>query len=494
MTRHRLLFFERSQILIWLGVVVFSVPLFGYALNGTYMRYSGDDYCYAASVTQLGFWKAQWLSYTQILTYNGNRYSLTLFAGLADLIGPKFNGVLPVVALVFWLLILTLLLRLFFEKLSICSDHRTLLALWVSEMLVFFTLYQIPDVAQSLYWRSGMLPYFAPLVVNSFLGYWIVRNGSRKRGLVGIALVTLFTAWIGGGFSETGAMFQAGLWGMVFVVAVLSRSKAKDTLYSPGIIHLLLVVLVGTVIAILMLALSPTVAARNLPPPEGNRVLKALSLSGWNTFLFFYFWVKGRTLPFLVNFGIFLLLGVSGLISLSHRLLRLQNLVLLWVSGIVIIFFSMLPFAYVQSSYPESRALVIMQWVATVLASVTGIWVGAWIKHFLSVRQEKLEAYLWGVASFALVVLCFYPVFASRNIYDDLPRHQKWAAFWDKRDAEIRDMARHNVQDVQVIQIDHIIPNVGDLSPDPEYWYNRCASLYYGVKSISASLPGWDEE
>lgn len=494
MTRHRLLFFERSQILIWLGIVAFSVPLFGYALNGTYMRYSGDDYCYAASVTQFGFWKAQWLSYTQILTYNGNRYSLTLFAGLADLIGPKFNGVLPAVALVFWLLILTLLLRLFFEKLSICSVHRTLLALWVSEMLVFFTLYQIPDVAQSLYWRSGMLPYFAPLVVNSILGYWIVRNGSRRRGLVGIALIALFTAWIGGGFSETGAMFQAGLWGVVFLVTVLSRFRAKDALNSPGIIHLLLMVLVGTLIAILMLALSPTIAVRNLPPPEGNKVLRALSLSGWNTFLFFYFWIKGRTLPLLVNFGFFLFLGTSGLVSLSHRLLRLQHIVLLWVSGIVIIFFSMLPFAYVQSSYPESRALVIMQWVATVLASVTGVWAGAWINRFLSARQEKLGPHLRKAIALALVFLCFYPVYASRNIYDDLPRHQKWATFWDKRDTEIRNMARHNVQDVRVIQIDHIIPNVGDLSPDPEYWYNRCASAYYWVKSISASLPGWDEE
>ncbi|MCX8024931.1 MAG: hypothetical protein N3A60_06990 [Thermanaerothrix sp.] len=488
------LFLDRNQLFVWLGLMVFSVPLFGYMLNGTYMRYSGDDYCYAASVAQYGFWKAQWLSYTQILTYNGNRFSLTLFAGLADLIGPKLNGLLPAIVLVSWWLILTLFVRLLFEKLSICSAHRTLLALWVSGMLVFFTLYQTPDVAQSLYWRSGMLPYFAPLVVNSFLGYWVVRNESLKRGLVSVALVTLLAAWIGGGFSETGAMFQASLWGMVFLTIVLSRFRAKDTLNSPRIIYLLLIILAGTLIAILMLVLSPTVAARNLPPPEVNKVLRALILSGWNTLLFFYFWIKGITLPLLVNFVIFLLLGVSGVISPSQRFVRLLNMVLLWVSVVVIIFFSMLPFAYIQSSYPESRALAIMQWVATVLASATGVGAGAWISRFLSVRQEKLKAYLLKVAPLALVILCFYPVYASRNIYNDLPRHQKWATFWDKRDAEIRDMARHNVQNVQVIQIDHIIPNVGDLSPDPEYWYNRCASIYYGVKSISAGLPGWDEE
>jgi len=69
-------------------VIVFALPLLAYAYMGSFMRYSGDDYCYAWILGQNGFWKAQVVSYFQVSTYNGNRYALTFFSGLADLYGP----------------------------------------------------------------------------------------------------------------------------------------------------------------------------------------------------------------------------------------------------------------------------------------------------------------------------------------------------------------------------------------------------------------------
>jgi len=45
---------------------------------------------------------------------------------------------------------------------------------------------------------------------------------------------------------------------------------------------------------------------------------------------------------------------------------------------------------------------------------------------------------------------------------------------------------------VDVILMDKIIPDVAELQPDPDYWYNNCAEWYYDLRRLSASLPGWD--
>ena len=49
-------------------------PLLLYAYMGSFMRLSGDDYCYGAYLVRLGFWRAQLESYLRISTYHGDRY------------------------------------------------------------------------------------------------------------------------------------------------------------------------------------------------------------------------------------------------------------------------------------------------------------------------------------------------------------------------------------------------------------------------------------
>ena len=40
--------------------------------------------------------------------------------------------------------------------------------------------------------------------------------------------------------------------------------------------------------------------------------------------------------------------------------------------------------------------------------------------------------------------------------------------------------------------LDHPIPWVAELGPDPAAAYNLCAQEYYGIPAIIADLPGWD--
>ncbi len=271
--------------LVLVGIGAFSVPLLGYFVTSTFMRYSGDDYCYAASLTQFGFWKSQWLSYTQILTYNGNRYALTLFSNLADLLGPRFNGFLPGIMLVLWLLGLAFLLKTSFEIFSVRVISKPMFAFWLAEILAFFTLYQTPDIAQSLYWRSGMLPYFAPIVANVLLLLWVSRSALRSRSFWSAGVLAFFFSWLSGGCSETGVMFQAGLWGAIFVIIWFNRNRVGHMRYISQLMPFVLAVLVGTIVAAITLAFSPTLQDRNLPSPDLSRISRSLSMAGWNTFL-----------------------------------------------------------------------------------------------------------------------------------------------------------------------------------------------------------------
>jgi hypothetical protein len=54
---------------------------------------------------------AQWLSYTEISTYNGNRFGLTFFSNQGDLFGPVDNVLYPGIVIVLWLADVFLSLR-----------------------------------------------------------------------------------------------------------------------------------------------------------------------------------------------------------------------------------------------------------------------------------------------------------------------------------------------------------------------------------------------
>jgi hypothetical protein len=241
------------RICVILGCLTFAVPLIGYMINGSAMRFSGDDYCYASVLQKSGFWKAQWLSYTQPQAYNGNRYALTLFSGISGLFGPVMNGVLPTLVIVVWLIGMIYATRniAHITRISIYLLEIFLLA----EAIIFFTLYTAPSIAQILYWRSGMLPYLAPLAANMYL-IGVILNITQKQKfklwkLVGIGLPAL----LAGGFSEAAAVFQTGLLAFMligaFFIVDISVEIKRDLIY------IISVALGFSLVACLLLAFSP---------------------------------------------------------------------------------------------------------------------------------------------------------------------------------------------------------------------------------------------
>jgi hypothetical protein len=473
-----------------------AIPLAAFAYMGSFMRYSGDDYCYAAVLAQNGFLKAQWESYFRITTYSGNRFALTLFSGISDLVGPRANAVLPGLAVLLWVMAtyfaLTCIARL--QNLRPTRWETALLA----EVIVLFTLALTPDVYQSLYWRSAMLPYLAPLVFNTALAgvaAWLASSLPSTINKHALALLagTAVVSILSGGFSETATVWQLSAWSLVlFRVLIRARTPGGRRLQS-GLPVVSLVA--GTLIALALLALSPVTQVRRLDLPAPPNVLELVRMTASHTYIFLHGIAKHHALPAFTAFLFSMLLAMrdggkespNPTASWKAVLLRL---VLAGTAAVLLIASAMSVSAYGLSSYPPARALIIPMFTLILALCVAGCQTGRAVVVRL---PQTARSVLHGVSPLLLLAMALVVAqAATAQILVERGKFQKWAAYWDARDLQIRSARQAGLFDLEVVQLDHLIPGVGDLSPDNGSWYNNCAEEYYDVDAISASLPGWD--
>ncbi len=154
--------------------------------------------------------------------------------------------------------------------------------------------------------------------------------------------------------------------------------------------------------------------------------------------------------------------------------------------------FCMVPSTFVRSVRPNPRGLITIRFIMVVAFSCIGWLTGQGLFSILNQKRKLLNVILAGsLLVMALVML--YPIRAAILTYSGAPHFQKWANLWDIRDANIRNANLNGVLDVEVMHLDKVIKRVGELSPDPDSWYNRCAAGYYGINSISATIPVWDK-
>jgi hypothetical protein len=471
------------------AALALAVPLGLYAYNGTLMRYSGDDYCYGGIFIRQGFWPANLYSYLHVSTYNGNRYALSFFSFVADALGPWANAAYPWGVILLWVLAAFLTLRAVGRAGSF--GFRPLELFLAAEALVVFTLTQTPDVTQSLYWRSGMLPYTAPLVANLFLLAGLLHAIRAERwgwvSAVGIGLLALVV----GGFSETGAALQAGWLGLFGTFLWLLNPCGRNR----RTFGLVLAAWIGTLAALILLAASPSNQERfaSLPPRPAWPVFVQLTIQSTRVF----FSVIRKYHGFQVALaGIFFTLLSLRVHARQPRPLHVGRwigaLVMLVGAALGLVACCMAPSAYAQSSYPTERVLVTTWFVTALAVAALGWWLGRALAQMKGVPQIP-----WGwlnlLGGALALVLALTTWAAVPDILRDTPKFSRWAALWDGRDQQIRQASQQGLGEIEVMQLDHVIKDVGELSPDPDYWYNHCAEWYYQMSLIKANQPGWDQ-
>lgn len=479
---------------LWLACLLLALPLLAYTLNGAQMRLSGDDYCYNGALSQYGFWGMQVESYTRLNYYNGNRYTLTLVSGLVGLLGPQANGWLPGLALAAWV-----------ASLAFAADQagkaagfplQRVEALFLAAHAAALSLAQTPSLEQSLYWRSAMLPYLAPLVTLSLLVGLAAWHSRRERtGAAGLAAITLL-AVLSGGFSEVGAALQLSVCGLAIGLLGWAAFRRRGSLRLAGALQAAAAALAGSLIAALLLSLSPHVSLASQTLPERAGLLTLARMTVHNAAVFLYVGLKTHWLAWLAS-----LLAGAGLGWEWHQSHPgaaagwrhgVGTASAIGLGGAILVLACFAPNAYVQQAAPEGRALILPQFIGVLTLLGLGI-AGGWLMGQAAQAVKIAGARLAWAAAAVFLVAGLYPLLPAQGEFAQAERYQRWSRFWDARDAAIRSARAEGVRSLEVVQLDHIIPNVAELSPDPDFWYNNCAEWYYGIDSLAANQPGWDK-
>ena len=181
----------------WVGLGLsgaLAAPLAVYASIGSFARYSADDYCWAGILRMQGFLQAQvhwYVGYSP-------RYAFTFVVNAIELAGTGVVPWLPPLAILAW--VLTLLWAIRGLRVRLGWLPGWLSALILAELLAFAAFQTAPDLAQSLYWQTGMLTYLLPLVLATFFIGWVARARATTAGSLMVCAGVTFVA---GGLSET---------------------------------------------------------------------------------------------------------------------------------------------------------------------------------------------------------------------------------------------------------------------------------------------------
>ena len=165
-----------KQWIVLLGVLVFSFGLGLFAYLGVFNRFYADDWCYNADFLELGL-LGTLRGYSYITTYASNRFSLTLFSGLFErlgILGVQF--ITPFFIFLFLFSTYKLLNNL--RKLWAKQTANSIIVL-SSGIIGYFTIYLAPHIYQSFYWRSGLLPYTAPLALTVLI-FSLLQSQARQ--------------------------------------------------------------------------------------------------------------------------------------------------------------------------------------------------------------------------------------------------------------------------------------------------------------------------
>ena len=478
----------RKKVILyfWIGVpiIAFAIALLIFAYLGTFSRYQADDYCIAAYVRLMGFWKTQTYMYTNW----ANSFSTNFLLSTIVFIGPRILPALPALVLLFWVFAIYWCISNALPSLV----HG--IAFLLAEMLVFFVIFEAPERYQTLYWLSGMIPYLLSLVLLTFLGHITLVMAKRiiiKPNwmiYVGMGLASFLI----GGFSETTVALQIGVFSLALIGVWFAHKKGTPR---RGFI-LLGIGFVSTLLSMLVLIIAPGNIVRQalLPPPPN--LIKLVTLSLRFALDFSRDSLKSLPLPTALSLILPMLLAYVGTTRQEYfKVLKVDSVRLILflliapIIGYLLIVCICAPSVYGESAYPEQRVLIAARYVMVTVTMFEGTLLGILISNFSSSWNTKFSQY-----SIKIIVACFlilassYPLRAALLTSVQIPEYRSRAMLLDARDLKIRIAVEQGITNVVVQAIDstHLLMELG---PNVDLWVNRCAARYYGAKSIQASIP-----
>ncbi len=464
-----------------MGITSLFVALGCFVYLGTFSRYIADDYCDTVLADSSSLFQALMVCYQTV----SDRYSNLLFDALTEYIFPHYIQAVPVVMIVLW----TVALIWFLHEAKLLAGLRWPFAVdvFLGALLSFFSILEAPNRFQTIYWRSSLATHFAPLVylmIVSALALLTIREMEARRSALWIGPLFMVLAFIGGGFSEPpDAMlitFSALALAAIMIWEKGSRRRSA--------ISIVAWILVGGVLALAVMALSPGNSFRLAKAPPG-----LVSLAS-RTLLYVVLFIRDSfialpipslfsiLIPFLLFYYLFQ--DRPPLLSNDRQKLAI-TLLITPVLMYILIASSFAPSVYGQS-YPEERARFAGQLTLITTLMLEGACLGVALTQ-IKLRWQSATGYL---ALGLLALSAFYPLRAAGNVlHESLPSYMQWASDWDARQLQIFTAKAQGQQELVIPQLNGV-EHTKELDPNPNFWINRCAAQFYGVTSIRAPYMG----
>jgi hypothetical protein len=464
--------------------------LLAHAYVGLFSRYWYDDFNTAAVLRNHGFLGSQRYWY---MNWSG-RFSFHLAVNLAELVGPWVVSLLPLAALSVWV---ALTAWAAYQAASLLGMvRRAQVALLSALLVVYATVESTADIAQSLYWQTGMLTYLAPLIFFTANAGLVVSSARQETGRIvpwRVCLCALL-ALTAGGFSEVSALLQAGGMSLLLVAALLGVRG----LCGRGTRALILAGFVGALAALLIVALAPGNEMRQ----AGGPAHAGLFWSAESSCRYALYFVEQHTrrwrgaalLCFVLPASLILWagaprLGSSAVTPDARRLLRL--LAYGTAAGLALIVLCFIPGFYAQSEALPRRAHIVPKFVLVCMNVYWGALAGLALLKATSGRKPLPRSLL--AAGCAVVVLMMVlPVTSARRTFALGARARVYAERWDEADRQIRAAAAGGAREVTVRAVEGGEWELGfgrpelRLSRDPKAPQNVAAATYYGLDSVKA--------
>jgi hypothetical protein len=473
--------------LIWqAGLILGSLGFLAYVIVlawlGWYTRYMADDFCNAVMFSRdpLGGLILRYME-----GWGGNRYSNIWLVGLSELLFSRHVNYLPVIHLFAWL---AGLVWLWIEI------RRRVGALWPASMtaymglsIAFFSLLQVTNLYQTVFWRSSMTTHFAPIVYGTLLAAYLLRlfnqNGRTLR--IRSKFAAALSAFLVGGFSEPADALQITLL-LLFILGVYAWVEKPAR---KKILSLLGWTLIGSLLSLLVMFLSPSNFRRLGDPPGLVQLVR-------DTIQYAYIFISSSfavlPLPSLLSVILpALLFWIHGrMTAVAHARERRRSMwVVMAVAPLImyiLVMASFSPSVYGQG-YPVERVRFYARLIMTVWLMLEGALLG-WSLAGISAGPSNRLAVLAGSVLFTAIVVV-YPFRAAVQAALKIPEYSERAALWDARDDYVRRLAESGERDLVVPGFSGVY-GVKELDDYETHWVNLCAAEYYGVNSIrTVSVP-----
>lgn len=463
---------KRTAVVSFFLLTIPALVLSLYAYLGFFSRLMADDFCTFNDAQRFKTLRFIWHWFNNW----GGRYSAIATDELLDTIGATGVRYVPLVVLLIWTVISSLMCRELLQKTFLTRMHP-LLSSALGVGIVFTVISLSPGITKVLFWWNGMRTYIPPLISFTFHAAflcWAMGGLKTKRQVWFGILASFIIALFSGGYNETFTLVQF----MVFSASTGLFMLNKKTHSKSGLFLLLAGAATGAALALTIMLISPGAALRRdifvSQPLDIMNILKITAVGYFD----YLTQMLGNINKFTALIGlIFTTIWVGA--QSGEKLANKWLVVLPVAGGVLISFASLIPSAYGLGQMPALRTFTVPTFTLVLSLGYGGLLLGKWI----STAADSTALY----RITTILMLCavsFISVSSWLNamtLYADRGIYMEYASQWDSIDTQIKQAISDGAESVTIPATNNWA-RLDQPNQNPKYWATRCYSDFYGIQ------------